>query len=551
MKAARSRVEEAAAAAEQGQAIRADQLLGGHAAAGAQGGSGRPWCYDAAMKLPYGNADFHRLITHGFAYVDRTRYIRQIEELGEQLLFVRPRRFGKSLWLNTLANWYDLRTAGEHEQLFGGRAADRDEHRPSSAHNYFVLNWNFSAVGTRGTRGPDSVDQLVRDLDDYVLGTIEAFISDYEDHLPPGVTVDGSPIRTLTRLLAAIRKARHPLLLLIDEYDNFANDVMMTDEATYKGLVHADGPFKQLMKWVKLATEGQGLKRLFITGVTPVVLSDLTSGMNIAKNVSLEPELNALAGFTEPEIEVLLEQIVTARRESGKSIEISVDEALVMIRIWYNGYRFAPEAENLVYNPTLTLYYLDHLLRRGSYPRQMLDTNLAADENKLGYVSRVTAGQKVVVDLLRTDKPMEIAHLADRFTLAQMLQQTGDSTYLASFLYYFGMLTVTGETLERRLLLAPPNLVVRKLYLDKILELLLPAGEDPAAARQLGWEVTAKGELEPLLTFVEERLFPSFGRRDYLHMNELTVKTTFMALLFDDVNYVMLSEPTVLTPSVE
>ncbi|MCP4655103.1 MAG: AAA family ATPase, partial [bacterium] len=355
-----------------------------------------------------------------------------------------------------------------------------------------------------------------------------------------------------TKLLAVIQETSHPLLLLIDEYDNFANDIMMTDEAAYKGLVHADGPFKQLMKWVKMATEGQGLKRLFITGVTPVVLSDLTSGMNIAKNVSLEPELNALAGFTEPEIEVLLEQIVTARRESGKSIEISVDEALVMLRTWYNGYRFAPEAENLVYNPTLTLYYLDHLLRRGTYPEQMLDDNLAADENKLGYISRVTAGRRVVVDLLRTGKPLEVKRVKGRFTLAQMLQQAEeDTTNLASFLFYFGMLTLVGKTPHRRLLLAPPNLVVRKLYLDKILELLLPAGEDPAAARRLGWEVAAKGELEPLLTFVEERLFPSFGRRDYLHMNELTVKTTFMALLFDDVNYVMLSEPTVLTPSVE
>jgi hypothetical protein len=339
-------------------------------------------CYDVLMKLPYGNADYHRLITHGFAYVDRTRYIREVEELGENLLFVRPRRFGKSLWLSTLANWYDLRTADEHEALFGGRDAEKDEHRPATAHNYFVLNWNFSNVGTRGTRGPGNVDQLARDLDDYVLATLAAFVLRYRDHLPMPVDVEGSPIRVLTMLLAVIRESDHPLMLLIDEYDNFANDVMMADPESYKQLVLVDGPFKQLMKWVKAASEGLGLERMFLTGVTPVVLSDVTSGLNIAKNVSLESEVNALAGFTEAEIEGLLEEVVAARRAAEKPTELPVDEALDVLRTWYNGYRFSPDAEDLVYNPTLTLYFLDHFLRKGKYPRQMLDANLAADEGK-------------------------------------------------------------------------------------------------------------------------------------------------------------------------
>ncbi len=514
-----------------------------------------PSCYDLGMKLPYGNADFHRLITHGFTYVDRTRYIREVEELGESLLFVRPRRFGKSLWLSTLANWYDLRTAGEHQRLFGGRDAERDEHRPASAHNYFVLNWNFSNVGTRGTRGPGSVDRLARDLDDYVLATLAAFALRYRDHLPLPVDLEGSPIRALTMLLAVIRESDHPLMLLIDEYDNFANDVMMAAPESYRRLVHVDGPFKQLMKWVKAATEGLGLERLFITGVTPVVLSDVTSGMNIAKNVSLEPEVHALAGFTEKEIEGLLKEVVTIRRDGGKSAPIPVDEALDVLRTWYNGYRFSPEAEDLVYNPTLTLYFLDYLLRKGKYPRQMLDANLALDDDKLGFVSRVTAGKKVILDLVRTGTPIKVSQVADRFTLAKMLEYaSGDSTYLASFLYYFGMLTIAGETAKRRLLLAPPNLVARKLYLGEIVKLLLPDDEDPAAVRrqgrELAWELTENGELEPLLSFVEQRLYPSFGRRDYLHMNELTVKTTFMALLFDDANYSMLSEPSLKTPAV-
>ena len=499
------------------------------------------------MKLPYGLADFHRLITQGFTYVDRTAYIARMEEFGDALLFVRPRRFGKSLWLSTLANWYDLRTADQHPRLFGGLAAAADP--TGTAHRYFVLNWNFSGLGLRPARSDEPAERLrhlANELNRYVNHTVRTFASDYREHLPESVEIDDNALFTLGNLLAVLRRAGRPLCLLVDEYDNFANEIMLEDEAAYAGLVQADGPMKALMKRVKQATEGEGLERLVMTGVTPLVLSDLTSGLNIAQNVTLAPELNALAGFTEAEITELLERIRQERRGGGEPFEVEVDEALDMLRTWYNGYRFAPEAVEAVYNPTLTLYFLNHLRRRGTYPRQLLDTNLAADANKLEVISRAAAGKKVVVDLLRTSEPLQVEHIEDTFTLREMLSQVEESSaLLASFLYYFGMLTLVGETAGRRLLLAPPNLVVRGLYLGKILHLLLPDNEDPAAARKLGWELARRGELEPLLAFIEERLFPSFGRRDYLHLNELTVKTTFMALLFDDVNYVMLSEPSV------
>jgi hypothetical protein len=500
------------------------------------------------VKLPYGIADFKSLITSGYTYVDRTQHIGTLESFGRTLLFVRPRRFGKSLWLQTLANWYDLRTADEHEKLFGHLAAGRGD--TGEAHRYFVLYWNFSNVGPRGSRGPQTIDRLVHELDEYLLGTVEAFLIRYRDHLPTPVTVESSLMRTLTKLLAVVQQTPYPLYLLIDEYDNFANEVMMTDEEAYSRLVKADGPFKQLMKWVKQATEGQGVERLFLTGVTPVVLSDLTSGLNIAKNVSLEPELHALAGFTEDDVRRLLEEVVEDRQKLGKSTEIVAADALDMIRTWYNGYRFAPDAEDSIYNPTLALYYLDHLQRRGSYPTQMLDDNLAADENKLEYISQVTAGKKVVVDLLRANQPLEVPHIEGRFTMQRIVEQAdGDSAYLGSFLYYFGMLTLVGKTARRWLQLAPPNLVIRKLYLDKVLRLLLPETTEVSAVHRSAGELMENGDLEPLLDFVEHRLFPSFGRRDYLHMNELTVKTTFMALLFDDVNYMMLSEPSIRTPT--
>ena len=507
------------------------------------------------MKLPYGLADFPTLIRDGFTYVDRTPYLRTLEDIGRALLFVRPRRFGKSLWLSTLATWWDLRFADDHERLFGHLAVGRGakdgstaDGKTAQAHRYFVLRWNFSAIGTRGERGARSARELGKRLDEYLLGTLEAFQIRYADHLPRTVTIEQDPIRTLTKLLAVLEDTPYRLCLLIDEYDNFANEIMMTDEDAYQRLLHADGPFKQLMKWVKLAMEGQGLERLFLTGVTPVVLSDLTSGLNICDNVSQASSLNALCGFTEMEVRALLEQLLD---DLGPGIDL--EEALDMLRTWYNGYRFtSPETvpggtvPAKVYNPTLALYFLNHLQREGRYPAQMLDTNLAADENKLRFFAHETEGGDLLAEMLQTGEFLEVEHIEDRFRVSEILAKARQRrSSMASFLYYFGMLTIDSVTPWRTLRLTPPNLVVRKIYVDEILNLLLANDHGHPDLLAPAHQLMLENKIEPLLSLIEQRLLPSFSRRDGRWMNELAIKTTFMALLFQDVNYRLLSEPVV------
>ena len=491
------------------------------------------------MKLPYGIADFRSLITDGYVYVDRTAHIRTMEELGRSLLFVRPRRFGKSLWLHTLSAYYDLRHRDEHQLLFGDLAIGREP--TPLAHRYFVLEWNFSNIDPLGAGSADPVAGIGALLEDYVNGTIENFLTDYRDHLDTPVRVEKSAVRTFGNLLTAVRQTPYKLYLLIDEYDNFANELLIGDEITYRRLIGADGPFKRLMKQVKAATEGRGVERLFLTGVTPLVLSDLTSGLNIAENVSLVPALGALCGFTEEEIRGLLEKIAVER--DG---DLSVDAAQDMLRTWYNGYRFTAGVDAEIYNPTLVLYFLKHLQREGTYPRQMLDTNLAADENKLRFLGRETGAGDIVAELVQTGEPLEVERVEERFTLSEMLDQARrDKTALGSFLFYFGMLTIVEETPRRTLHLTPPNLVVRKLYVEQVLHQLL-AGE--RAAPDLGspaWELMENGDIEPLLDLVEDKLFPRFSARDSRWFNELAVKTAFLALLFQDVNYRLLSEPAI------
>ncbi|NJL28339.1 MAG: AAA family ATPase [Thermoanaerobaculia bacterium] len=308
------------------------------------------------ITLPYGIADFRRIRRDGMVYLDRTSYLREIERLGSTLVFLRPRRFGKSLWLQTLASYYDLRLEDDFDALFGDLAVG---HEPTPLRNrFFVLQWNFSLVDPSG-----GVEKVAASLEEHVRSQAAAFLSDYEGHLPSEIELDGSPAALLTSLLSAVRKTPYKLYLLIDEYDNFVNELMANDVGAYRAVVGADGPFKLLFKAVKSATEGRGLERVFITGVSPVALNDLTSGFNIAQDVSLAPELASLCGFRESEIRDLLGRIA---EEIGLSAQ-AVAGALETMRTWYNGYRFTTKAlgtNELVYNPTNAFYFLDHLHRQ-------------------------------------------------------------------------------------------------------------------------------------------------------------------------------------------
>ncbi len=505
------------------------------------------------MKIPYGVADFYRLRTRGQLYVDRTDRIATVENLGDSLLFLRPRRFGKSLWLSTLACYYDLAREDEHQRLFGDLAIGQ---APTPlAHRYFVLRWDFSLIDPDPPpRGPGAgvssrVGRIGGEIHHYLNTTIRSFLSDYREHLPE-IALGDDAFSNLELLLDVIRQTAYRLYLLIDEYDNFANEVLTADQGAYEDLVHSDGPFKYLFKRVKAAMAGRGIDRLFITGVSPMVMSDVTSGMNIARNVYLKPALADLCGFTDAEVDELL---AAALRERGDG-ELSASDAKLMMREWYNGYRFALRVPDKVYNPTLAFYFLLNLLEEGIPPDQMLDANLAADEGKLEYLAQVAAsGEAVrpdpeegtVIDLIRREQPLEIRQLHDRFTLKELLERSAqDTSFFGSYLYYLGMLTLRiGKTEAETLQLEVPNEVMHGLYVQRIRRILMPLGASRSEADALLFAFLRSGDLEPLLDFIEATLFPTFSNRDARWANELTVKTVFLTLLWNDAAYITHSEP--------
>jgi len=488
------------------------------------------------MKFPYGISDFDALITEKYHYVDRTDRIPLLEDAGKQLLFLRPRRFGKSLLLSMLESYYDLNQADRFEQLFGGLAIGKN---PTAGHNrYFVLKWDFSEVSPVGDG-----EEIKRNLYDYLNIRINDFFAYYRTALAEPIQIDHqNAVSSFQSLLNAVRQTGHPLYLLIDEYDNFANELMIGHRSAgkdrYQAILTGEGCMKALFKVIKAAAGGRGLGKVFITGVSPVAMSDLTSAYNVAKNIYLQPRFNALCGFRETEITAMAARI-------GEECELprsQVDEALSMMRTFYNGYRFSRRAEEQVYNPTLALYFLEEFQRDCHYPDEILDSNLAMDRGKMYYISQLPKGRELVFDALAEEEPVHVPRLADRFGVEDMLYAPKDTGFVASLLYYFGILTLGGITPFGRLILTIPNLVIRKLYAESIKEMLLPEGEEGDMAEWAAKALCEQGDIGPLCNFVERKYFKVFSNRDYRWSNELVVKTAFLTLLFNDTLYIMESE---------
>jgi hypothetical protein len=491
------------------------------------------------MKFPYGIADFYGIKTENYFYVDRTSCIPALEESGKQLLFLRPRRFGKSLLLSLLENYYDLKKADEFERLFGDLAIGQN---PTPNHNqYFVLRWDFSAVT------PHSDPAVIeRTLHEYLNGRIAHFAAYYADLLPRAIEInDHNALASFQSLLTAISLSPHRLYLLIDEYDNFANEILMgetgANQQRYVSLLRGEGTLKTVFKNIKAAATGGGLDRVFITGVSPVVLSDMTSGYNVAKSIYLSPQFDELCGFTETEVRNTIQQVLAHCEQPASE----VDTVLADMRQHYNGYRFSTAQPDLVYNPTLALYYLDQYQQTCRPPENLLDSNLAMDRGKLSYIASLPGGAEVIVQALNDEETLATPRLADRFGVEDMLTARKDQTFMMSLLYFFGVLTLAGRNAFGEMQLQIPNLVIRKLYVERLQALLLPDAADADEAQQAARQLQRSGNLQPLCDFIEQRYFKVFSNRDYLQANELTIKTAFLTLLFNDVLYVMDSETTV------
>ena len=511
--------------------------------------------------VPYGWADFRAIRLEGRLYVDKTRFLRPLED--ERFLFlIRPRRFGKSCWLSLLENYYDRKWASEFEQVFGGTDIGREPTR--NRHSFVTLRFDFSEVR-------DAPETLERAFEEYCGMVIRRSLGRHPDLFPQQeaqrLLAGSSTQAKLSELFwwAADRGIR--LYVLIDEYDNFANTILAHHGAgAYHELTHGSGFCRNFFAALKGgAGRSGGLERLFVTGVSPITLDDVTSGFNIGTNVSLLPEFNAVLGFTEAEVRGLL-------RTCRKAGVLALDEeaALDVMREWYDGYRFAKGAKETVYNTDMVLYFLRAAMPNRPMPDDLIDVNVRIDYGKLRHLLTVSRGRAARAGQGGGARPDGAGgsdesagagrQLNGNFDLLRQVVGAGqaDADIQASFplerleqrdnflslLHYFGLLSIQ-KTVAGRTRLHIPNQTVRQLLYGHLRDGYDDVGvlsvDLPALADAL-WRMARDGEWRPVFDFLRDAIAEQTSIRDYLD-GEKVVQGFLAAYLGVSRHFLMRTEP--------
>ena len=414
---------------------------------------------NAVKEVPYGISDFRTIVEQNIYYVDKTMYIPMLEKQARNLFFIRPRRFGKSVFLGMLHAYYDIRTKDKFQQWFGDLWIGR--HPTETQGRYQVLHLDFSQVG--GT-----IEKLEENFNFYLGTELDGFINAYADYYSEETqkkvkTTDYAGGK-LGIIQQEARMKGYPLYLIIDEYDNFTNTVLNElGEDVYWAITHAEGFYRDIFKKFKGSFE-----RIFITGVSPVTLDDVTSGFNIGWHISTQKEFNQMLGFSTEDVR----EIFTYYKDKGEIPADSDVEAIVdEMKPWYDNYCFSKDAlrtQSKVFNCDMVLYYLRNYMNTGEAPRQMIDPNTKTDYNKMKKLLQL--------DKLDGDRKGVIVTIAEKGEIVGNVEESfpakalTDPNIFISLLFYYGMLTIK-ETMGDLMVLAIPNNNVRKQYYNYLLEL--------------------------------------------------------------------------------
>ena len=410
-------------------------------------------------RVPYGVSDFVNVMERNQYYVDKTMYIPMLEQQADNLFFIRPRRFGKSVFLSMLHAYYDCRTKDKFQQWFGNLWIG--SHPTSNQGRYQVLHLDFSQVG--GT-----IDKLEENFNNYCCVALNDFMDVYGDFYSENTRKNfyaaGDAGLKLNILSRKVQTFGYQLYLIIDEYDNFTNTVLNEQgEEVYHAITHAEGFYRDIFKKFKGSFE-----RIFITGVSPVTLDDVTSGFNIGWHISTKEEFNQMLGFSEEDVR---EMFTYYQQHGAIPVNRDIEAIINEIKPWYDNYCFskrALETQSRVFNCGMVFYYLRNYMSTGEAPDQMIDPNTRTDYNKMKRLLQL--------DRLDGDRKGVIMTIAERGEIIGNVEETfparalTDPNIFVSLLFYYGMLTIKG-TLGEMLILGIPNNNVRKQYYNYLLEI--------------------------------------------------------------------------------
>ena len=407
-------------------------------------------------RIPYGMQNFEDVIKEDCYYVDKTPFIEVLEDAHKYFFFIRPRRFGKSLTISMLENYYDINKKDKFESLFGNLYIG---HNPTPEHNtYLILHLNFAIV-------VGSLNDYQKGMDEYCNTQFNEF-ADVYSHLLPSDTMEGlnakaDAVNQLNYLCSQCRKAGRKMYLFIDEYDHFTNQILASreHECNYRTQTHGEGYLRKFFDTIKGAA-GSSLGRVFVTGVSPVTMDDLTSGFNIGTNYTLSPEFNEMMGFTEDEVREML-----GYYSSVLPFNHTVDELIDVMKPWYDNYCFLEEeyGKTTMYNAVMVLNFMDNYIRRNcNIPKNMVESNVRIDYDKIRMLIRH--------DKEFTDDASIIQQLVTHGYITGSLvenfpaERINDPNNFLSLLFYFGMVTIDGVYKGATKFIIPNEVVRDQMY---------------------------------------------------------------------------------------
>ena len=402
-------------------------------------------------QVPYGVADFATVIEQNLYYVDKTMFIPELEKQPRNLFFIRPRRFGKSIFLSMLYSYYDCTQSHKFQSLFGNLWIG--QHPTPLQGKYQVLFLDFSQI-------TGNIDKLGTKFNSYLSINLDAFVRQYSEYYQAEmeeILAQEDFEEKMELIFKAAKAHQYHLYLIIDEYDNFTNVILNErGEKVYHAITHADGFYRDVFKKFK-----GNFERIFMMGVSPVTLDDVTSGFNIGWNISIKPEFDEMLGFSTTDV---VEMFTYYKEHGSIPADSDIDAIVNDMKPWYDNYCFAKQAlkkKTRMFNCDMVLYYLRNYMDAGCPPEEMIDPNTRTDYGKMKKLlqfDKLDGERKGIIRKIAEEEQI-VTQLYESFSAYQIPK----AEIFPSLLFYYGMLTIKG-TRGSKLILGIPNNNVRKQY---------------------------------------------------------------------------------------
>ncbi len=462
-------------------------------------------------KLPYGISDYGRLVENDYYYIDKTKYIEELENLSEPyIIFLRPRKFGKTLFTSTLENYYDIKKVDEFEKLYGNTYIGKNSTKLKNS--YHILKFNFSGIDT------SDEEKTMKAFKEKVTISITGFVNKYniDFFVNPELSTEG----LLGSLIEAFKTQREKekIYVIIDEYDHFANELLGFNTNQFKNLVSKNGKVRKWYETLKEGTESV-IDRIFITGVAPITLDSLTSGFNIGADITQRSKFNEMMGFTKAELVKMMEDIEIAKEEQKELLPIMKEN--------YDGYKFSVDGKEKIYNSNMCLYFLNRYLEQRKMPTQLIDVNIASDYSKLGRMLDLCKGneREKIIEKTVSGEGI-IGEITSKFNPAIEFTEKD----LISMLFYLGYLTIDDDVAGYPKLNIP-NRVMKEIYSDYFLQVLkqnINFGIDESYS-EIALEIALEGKIDKLVELAHKYL-ENLSNRDYVKFDEKYVKLIFYCI---------------------